>query len=293
MKKKDMSHFTVMVIGGDPEGQLAPYQENNMGDCPSKHLEFVDETESLKENWEEMSEDEKSEYDNSFENYVEDEGYKKHPEEEKYGYYENPNAKWDWYLLGGRWTGFLKLKDGASGQVGKAGIMTRGAGPGFADQALKRDIDFDAMRKSEAEDAGKTWDKVTKILGGVEIPHSWEHVREVMFPGDIQAAREYYHNQAANKKIDEWNRKNNHSLFGVDPLDFLTVSREEHCQKAADSAISTFAVLKEGLWYEKGEMGWWGIVTDEKDQSNWNKEISKMIESLDDDTMISIYDCHI
>jgi len=28
----------------------------------------------------------------------------------RYGYYHNPNAKWDWYQVGGRWTGTLKLK---------------------------------------------------------------------------------------------------------------------------------------------------------------------------------------
>ena len=43
-----MSHFTVMVIGDNPEEQLAPYQENNMGDCPQEYLEFNDLTESLK-----------------------------------------------------------------------------------------------------------------------------------------------------------------------------------------------------------------------------------------------------
>ncbi|NCB02113.1 MAG: hypothetical protein EOM67_08105, partial [Spirochaetia bacterium] len=28
----------------------------------------------------------------------------------KYGYFENANAKWDWYQLGGRWLGYFKLK---------------------------------------------------------------------------------------------------------------------------------------------------------------------------------------
>ncbi len=27
-----------------------------------------------------------------------------------YGYYNNPNAKWDWFEIGGRWAGSLKLK---------------------------------------------------------------------------------------------------------------------------------------------------------------------------------------
>ena len=40
-----MSHFAVAVISHTPEeveSLLAPYQENNMGDCPSEYLEFVD-----------------------------------------------------------------------------------------------------------------------------------------------------------------------------------------------------------------------------------------------------------
>ena len=71
------------------------------------------------------------------------------------------------------------------------------------------------------------------------------------------------------------------------------ITKEEHCEKVAKSAISTFAVLKDGVWYSKGETGWWGTVSGGKDQSDWNKEISEMIESLDGDTLISIYDCHI
>lgn len=287
-----MSHFTVMVIGDNPEDQLSPYQENNMGTCPEEFLEFQDETYYLKKSWDEMSQEEKDGYDNSFANYAEDEGYEKHPEEEKYGCYINAKAKWDWYVLGGRWTGFLKLKENSSGKTGEPGLMTVSAGEGFADQALKKDIDFLGMRKDAEDEAGKLWDKVTKILGNVERPHSWEHVREVMFPGDIGAAREFYHSQPANKKMEEWNRKHKHSLFGIDPLDFM-IPREEYCKKAGDSAISTFAVLKDGVWYEKGEMGWFGMVSDEKDPVDWNTQVAGMLELIDGDTLISIYDCHI
>ena len=50
---------------------------------------------------------------------------------------------------------------------------------------------------------------------------------------------------------------------------------------------------KDGVWYEKGEMGWFGMVSDEKEQSDWNIQVAGMIELLDDETLISIYDCHI
>lgn len=45
-----MSHFTVAVItekGTEKEVDklLAPYQENNMGDCPQEYLEFNEDDE--------------------------------------------------------------------------------------------------------------------------------------------------------------------------------------------------------------------------------------------------------
>jgi hypothetical protein len=40
-------------------------------------------------------------------------------------------------------------------------------------------------------------------------------------------------------------------------------------------------------------MGWWGMVSDEKEQSNWNAEVANLLADLPDDTLISLYDCHI
>ncbi len=284
-----MSHFTVMVIGEDPEEQLAPYQENNMGDCPEKYLEFNDETESLKTSWEELTEEEKSEF-KTFENFAEDEGYKEH--EGKYGYWENPNAKWDWYVLGGRWNGFLKLKEGAVGESGRGGLFSQPAEEGTADSAFKKDIDFFNMRKDAAEEAGKLWDKVKGIVKGCPEPLEWKHIRENMFPGDIDGAREYYRNQEAVLKLDGWNKENSHELFGINLEDF-NCTREDYCIDAANASFVTFAVLKDGQWYERGQMGWWASVSNEKDKDEWNSEVAKMIDELPDDTQISIYDCHI
>ena len=50
-----MSHFAVAVISKHPEDVerlLAPYQENNMGDCPREFLEFVDAEREEKEVYE-------------------------------------------------------------------------------------------------------------------------------------------------------------------------------------------------------------------------------------------------
>ena len=60
------------------------------------------------------------------------------------------NPKWDWYQLGGRWTGFFKLKEGREGALGSPGILTEPAEDGWVDGALKGDIDFEGMRDAAA-----------------------------------------------------------------------------------------------------------------------------------------------
>ena len=50
-----MSHFSVAVFQDGSrtvEELLAPYQENNMGDCPGQYLRFVSATESSREEYE-------------------------------------------------------------------------------------------------------------------------------------------------------------------------------------------------------------------------------------------------
>lgn len=47
-----MSHFNVVVVGPDFEGQLAAYQENNNLDCPQEYLEFDDRTEEYQSEYE-------------------------------------------------------------------------------------------------------------------------------------------------------------------------------------------------------------------------------------------------
>jgi len=148
-----MSHFAVLVVGPNPEEQLAPYQENNIGDCPEEYLKFEDkETEMLEEYNTGSTEmaimpDGRviSKYDDecygkvktgeiptktvpfkeaypTFEQFAEDyHGYEKRNEKTgRYGYFENPNKKWDWYVLGGRYTGHLHLKKNVPGTKGSS-----------------------------------------------------------------------------------------------------------------------------------------------------------------------------
>ena len=47
-----MSHFTVLVVtetADQLEAALAPFQENNMGDCPREFLQFFSTQEEVEE----------------------------------------------------------------------------------------------------------------------------------------------------------------------------------------------------------------------------------------------------
>jgi len=342
-----MSHFTVLVIGDDVEDQLAPFQENNMGDCPEEYMEFADKEDEFREEWKDNTltvRDWYPEYrmevaqeiydelkekgivlipnyknellstikkgqkntiqfrykettdgkrhsepidvevekvvlvetaDNpsnntyaitlkkiqhkdvsiqdkykSFEKYVNDYHGFQEPDENtgRYGYWQNLNSKWDWYVIGGRWRGSFKLKPGCQGELGSPGAFNNDPQhEGWVDQACKGDIDWDTMKEAQKKNLEETWEKAQS-----------------------HDARDRY----IRYNIDE---------------DITT--KEQYISN--NLGFSTFAVLKDGEWFERGEMGWWGIATNEKENDKWQRELNKLLEEIDDDTLLTVVDCHI
>lgn len=178
------------------------------------------------------------------------------------GYDFNPKAKWDWYQLGGRWAGFFKLKVGTTGMAGERSWTNENEPieANHVDQAYKKDIDFDQMREDNFEDSSSTYDEF----------------EEKYLLGDMDSADGYFRYGVENKG---------------DRDNYTPETRDEYVARL--SGVSTFAVLKDGEWYEKGEMGWWGCVSDEKAPKDWAEEFTKLLNELPDDTLLSVYDCHI
>ena len=48
-----------------------------------------------------------------------------------------------------------------------------------------------------------------------------------------------------------------------------------------------------GEWHEKGQMGWWAMVSNEKKKKDWEAEFKEFIDGLDKNTMVTVVDCHI
>lgn len=203
----------------------------------------------------------------------------------------NPNAKWDWYVIGGRWTGYFPLKDGAKGNVGRPGLMTDPARPGHADIARKGDIDFESAREKAQREAERRFDKWERIFLEHGKPLPWSHFYNKSIDGRLNYnrgdARDEYNDQPA---ISE--AKSKLGLWGC-PVDDIGFDREGYISRCRNAALIPFAIVKDGKWIQKGDMGWWGAVSNEKDQSKWNEEVARLIDDLPDDTMFTIVDCHI
>lgn len=308
-----MSHFAVLVIGDNLEQQLAPYHEFECTGSNDQYVQDIDKTEEVRELMtgdEPMTLNDALDYHGladcivSSEAEVEKEG---EDPAHKWGYAivqdgqlikavrrTNPNKKWDCWQVGGRWSGFLKLNPGSVGEIGNPGLLGScvARGPDRADQAMKKDIDFDGMRNEAGDKAAERWDKAAaaKVAAGFAEDtrwDSWEHVRDVLHQGDIESARTTYHAQpvkdAVSKALDNpWD--------GVD--EYLT-PRDDYIQQARDRSTVLYAVVKDGEWIAKGEMGWFGMSDDTESQTDWNRKVNELLDSLPDDTTITVVDCHI
>lgn len=268
-------HFTVLVVGDNLEKALAPFQQNNMGDCPQEYLEFTPinlKDEGYADNEAAMAD-----------------GYKEH--EGKVGYWENPNSEWDWWVLGGRWQGIIRLKEGATtGEKGRPGLMTAPDKDSLnADSALVKDIDFEGMYNEAMGKAGTIYDSAMGIFGELPVHKSFgtilEETKQSHAEGTERSvirntARDLYQKQPRLVALATAREADPHLDISAD--DFL-ISKDEYIAQAAQNRFSTYAVLKDGEWTSKDSM----------DEDEYRKFFKEMLEGLSEDTRLSIVDCHI
>lgn len=190
-------------------------------------------------------------------------GYSYYEEEAAFGFYQNPNAKWDWWVIGGRWQGMLTAKPDASVDhliFGEPGVFgARG------DEYRRPDGRFgcDGCRKSD-------------------LDYAWERER------NVEASKQHWEQMAAEGKQDEISQRfrGNGSGDSASLADILK-------QIEADHPFSTFAVLKNGDWFEQGQMGWFASVRNQKPAEEWSGEFCQIWDEIPDDNVVVIVDCHI
>lgn len=326
-----MSHFVCVVIGDDPVKQLAPFAEQwDDGEAPDT-IEFDDKTEELKQDYEtgtteavrtpdteewisihsdryrKYSDKTKGELDKvevgfkmvypTFKEFAKRWGGYEPDGEGRYGYWHNPQAKWDWYELGGRWAGFFRLKKDTEGLAGEQYARTapKHKTDGKVDATLWGYVDIERQRDEAAAEANAQYTKYEEACKDVEhMAESWSRCRE-RFPDNdegLKAARDEY---AENAWVKALRNANLDSLWDDSYKTWYVNEggRERYVKRARDTALVPFAILHNGKWYQSGEMGWWGMTTDKMDENEWEEQVAKLYDSLADDVLVCAYDLHI
>lgn len=287
-----MSHFTVLVIGDNVDEQLAPYNEQPQDDDP-----FVDG------HWYVEGDDDTTYYGDTSEEAV-DACQDANASVVHGPYFTNPNAKWDWYQIGGRWSGFFKAKEGATTAVlGERSFLDRSPKKkGRCDQAQKKDIDFEGMAKTASEAAKLRYETAMVLFGEVEEITPWKDFIKRVDAKEltIDKARELYGAQPRMEIARTYMKEKPEDqveLFSSwnigDSVESYQKTLKQYINDAVFNNISTYAVVKDGEWYAKGEMGWFGISTDEVDPQEYKEQYMKMLRELPDDTLLTVVDCHI
>ena len=209
-------------------------------------------------------------------------------EQGRIGYYRNPNARWDWWLVGGRWTGFWKAKEGATGIIGRQGVMTEPAKPGWYDIMRKGDIDIESMVREEVERVTVARQQFEEIRAGREIP---DHNKLwVECERDRDKFRSLYWDLPVVKEIMQAEQ---FRWFSCDDFDRYMMPLEQHLAMSRVEGYSTFAILDDDGWQENGKMGWWACVSDEQPRETWLQHYKDKFESYPEDTYLAVVDCHI
>ncbi|EGL1721312.1 hypothetical protein [Salmonella enterica] len=283
-KENYMSHFTVLVIGNNPEQALAPYHEFECTGIDDRYIREMDITEEVRGDVKEQGSVEESViYNLGDDSIVSDESEVDLADQHKFGYAiirngelikavrrTNPNAKWDWYCLGGRWDGFFLHKNGM-----------------LTNSLRKGDIDLAGMLSDKAIEAKRDYEKFAVAVSGHEFPRTWTSVRTEI--KDIDKAREFYKSQPAIKSIKEAGI----NLLFECAVEHYGDDEQAYVIRQVNCVLSPYAIIHEGNWIAKGEMGWFGLSEDEVTQDQWNEKVSELISKLQDETMLSLYDCHI
>ena len=86
------------------------------------------------------------------------------------------------------------------------------------------------------------------------------------------------------KHATEWVQKGNWGLL-KDVIPRLKANPERYAPRAL--------VTPDGVWHEKGEMGWFGMSFGDKENDAWHREVINLVDEYRENTIVLVVDCHI
>lgn len=180
----------------------------------------------------------------------------------------NPDSKWDWYQVGGRWSGmfgegkpdYAPIKDLLADIEANAELRAKYVQEKAAQR--ERIIEFLKERAAAKGDPEPTEEELRSGVEGVTWALGMGGVRD--------ATPEQEAKLRINMTDEEWQKANGVSFFAMLTLD--------------------------GEWLEKGEMGWFGTSSNNKDAGDWmslQEAALRAAVEQDPDAVLVVVDCHI
>jgi hypothetical protein len=193
----------------------------------------------------------------------------------------NPDSKWDGYMIGGRWTGYLRKEKPENNPKNFETCMICG-GTGDRHDACPDEENQDPWVTYVHEDTEEVLSaKDYSFLVVAEVEH--DKYKRTFKNENAEHCNGCNGCQGTGKRI-KWILEP--SINDQMPLKNLPLDDPEAMKDLIPFAI----VTPDGKWYEHGSMGWWGIVSDEKD--TWKEEALEILKKHRDCVAI-VVDCHI
>ena len=224
----------------------------------------------------------------------------------------SPDSKWDWYQIGGRWSGYFPVKQPIVSE--DLGDLIHGR-RSWTNQDQPREaftvdggpvrlLDLELLRDRKGIEAGERYDAYQALVQ--DLP---EALPFRLFSEDAQGRVELTDNRQEINEI--WDEAR--AAFGRQPrveaarnseefrfsfeclITEFSVSREFYVETARNAAVPGYAlVTTDGSWVAPGKMGWFGMSSDsEEDMAMFKAKANGYVEGLDPDTLLIAVDCHI
>jgi hypothetical protein len=229
----------------------------------------------------------------------------------RYGTYANPQAQWDWWVVGGRWAGaLLRLRPAPATQAALGGSYEEAVAPAsleprprvrhaqdpafgvaHADAARLRDLDWDWCAEETRRRVAEFWADLEHLRAGTKLFDHGDGPRPALMrlgwltvtqPGEVPPADAYY------KRA--WERQSPPRFDVVrdrpDPSDPATQRALERLL----SPIRPYAYLSEADgWQAMGES--WGSETAESSREFADSFLERLRAGDDGDWLVTV-DCH-
>ena len=191
-------------------------------------------------------------------------------------YTYNPNAKWDWWQIGGRFSRNFLVKEDLEDCIisyDRSSGEPDGAPRGYkyVDDARKKDICWDLMKQLTVEEVEKGYQKCVAAFASND-PTGFGPLTKIVEDGIASWGSMIY---LKGETLDEFKARK-----GATDMD--------------QYMISSFAAIdRNGDWLGSGDMGWFGISTNDKEERAWNDELQTLMNEAQDDDFLVVVDCHI